>query len=136
MFIPPLTLKRHHLDLGLGCAGLLAEIWRVRPPLHVFGHVHWGAGRQVVFWDETQRAYEVLTEDDPESEQRGLGSRLSYLGRLVAAATMATLLLPVWLFAPDVLAAEGRGSSSILVNAGQMHGNTGRLGNSVQVVDL
>jgi hypothetical protein len=119
---------------------LLAEVWRVRPPLHVFGHVHWGAGRQVVFWDETQRAYEVLTENGKELGKEfrpeSLGSRLSYLGRLVAAATMATLLLPVWLSAPGILAAEGKGSSSILVNAGQMHGNTGRLGNSVQVVDL
>ncbi|ERS98924.1 hypothetical protein HMPREF1624_04117 [Sporothrix schenckii ATCC 58251] len=131
---------RHHLDLGLGCAGLLAEVWRVRPPLHVFGHVHWGAGRQLVFWDETQRAYEVLTEDGREFGQpfreESLGSRLGYLGRLVAAATMATVLLPVWLFAPDILAAEGRGASSILVNAGQMYGNSGRLGNSVQVVDM
>ncbi|CAK7564648.1 MAG: hypothetical protein SEPTF4163_002544 [Sporothrix epigloea] len=126
---------RHHLDLGLGCAGLLEECWRVRPPLHVFGHVHWGAGRQTVFWDETQRAYEVLVET--ETAQTGsLGSRLSYLGRLLAAATMATVLLPVWLFAPEVLAANGRGAKSVLVNAGQMLGNTGRLGENVQVIDL
>ncbi|CAK7206866.1 hypothetical protein SEUCBS139899_009672 [Sporothrix eucalyptigena] len=126
---------RHHLDLGLGCAGLLDEIWRVRPPLHVFGHVHWGAGRQTVFWDATQRAYEVLVEPET-AETETLGNRLSYLGRLVAAATMATLLLPVWLFAPDVLAADGRGASSVLINAGQMYGNSGRLGDNVQVIDI
>ncbi|CAK7238600.1 MAG: hypothetical protein STHCBS139747_000016 [Sporothrix thermara] len=126
---------RHHLDLNLGCAGLLEECWRVRPPLHVFGHVHWGAGRQTVFWDETQHAYEVLVE--PRSAKTlSLGSRLGYLGRLVAAAAMATLLLPVWLFAPGVLAAEGRGARSVLINAGQMRGNTGNLGDNVQVIDL
>ena len=123
------------MDLNLGCAGLLEECWRVRPPLHVFGHVHWGAGRQTVFWDETQHAYEVLVE--PRSAKTlSLGSRLGYLGRLVAAAAMATLLLPVWLFAPGVLAAEGRGARSVLINAGQMRGNTGNLGDNVQVIDL
>lgn len=110
----------------------------MRPPLHVFGHVHWGAGRQVVFWDATQRAYEALAET--ASADGGpplrLGDKLRCLGRLAAAAAMATLLLPVWLAAPGVLAADGRGASSVLVNAGQMRGNTGRLGNRVQVVDV
>ncbi|CAK7270843.1 hypothetical protein SEPCBS119000_004293 [Sporothrix epigloea] len=126
---------RHHLDLGLGCAGLLEECWRVRPPLHVFGHVHWGAGRQTVFWDETQRAYEVLVESDA-TKTESLASRLSCLGRLVAASIMATMLLPVWLFVPDALAADGRGAKTVLINAGQMLGNTGRLGENVQVIDL
>ncbi|KAK3398143.1 Metallo-dependent phosphatase-like protein [Sordaria brevicollis] len=54
------TPPRHHLDLDLGCAGLLSEIWRVKPKLHVFGHIHWGAGREAVYYDECQRAYESL----------------------------------------------------------------------------
>ena len=56
------TPPRYHLDLNLGCAGLLKEIWRVRPRLHVFGHVHSGHGREAVFWDEGQAAYERLME--------------------------------------------------------------------------
>ncbi|KAK4142556.1 Metallo-dependent phosphatase-like protein [Dichotomopilus funicola] len=49
-----------HLDLtqGLGCEGLLGALWRARPQLHVFGHVHEGAGVESLRYDEVQRAYE------------------------------------------------------------------------------
>ncbi|KAK7064717.1 metallophosphoesterase domain-protein 1 [Favolaschia claudopus] len=51
---PPLG----HLDLGGGCEGLLAAVWRVRPRLHVFGHMHGGRGVARVTWSRAQRAYE------------------------------------------------------------------------------
>ena len=56
------TPPRWHLDLpvGMGCDYLLKEVWRVRPQLHVFGHVHAGRGRERVHWDEAQRAYERI----------------------------------------------------------------------------
>ncbi|KAK4117528.1 Metallo-dependent phosphatase [Canariomyces notabilis] len=54
---------RAHLDhspgnLPLGCAHLLRELWRVRPRVHVFGHVHEGYGSEWVAFDEVQEAYE------------------------------------------------------------------------------
>ena len=50
---------RAHLDLlDLGCVHLLRELWRVRPRLHVFGHVHAGAGVENLCFDELQVAYE------------------------------------------------------------------------------
>ncbi|KAK3294924.1 Metallo-dependent phosphatase-like protein [Chaetomium fimeti] len=50
---------RGHLDLlKLGCEHLLRELWRVRPRLHVFGHVHEGAGTEWLRFDELQGAYE------------------------------------------------------------------------------
>ncbi|KAL2159886.1 hypothetical protein VTH06DRAFT_2019 [Thermothelomyces fergusii] len=50
---------RAHLDLlQLGCPNLLRELWRVRPRLHVFGHVHEGAGTEWLEFDELQDAYE------------------------------------------------------------------------------
>lgn len=52
------TPPKYHLDIGLGCPGLLEEVWRVKPKLHVFGHVHTGAGRQAVWWDQGQEAFE------------------------------------------------------------------------------
>ncbi|OAA68408.1 phosphoric ester hydrolase [Niveomyces insectorum RCEF 264] len=133
---------RYHLDLGIGCAGLLQEVWRVRPKLNVFGHIHWGAGRQVVFWDASQRAYEVLMEADKAdvgvrgllSSLAALPGRLLNLGRLLATAVVTSLLLPLWLVAPT--SRVGRTNGTVLINAGQMHGNTGRLGRNVQVVDL
>ncbi|KAJ5360385.1 hypothetical protein N7517_009576 [Penicillium concentricum] len=52
---PPLG----HLDLlNLGCAHLLRELWRVKPRLHVFGHVHAGAGTEWILFDTLQEAYE------------------------------------------------------------------------------
>lgn len=48
-----------HLDLlRLGCPGLLKELWRVRPTLHIFGHVHEGYGQEWVAFDGVQEAYE------------------------------------------------------------------------------
>ena len=56
------TPPKWHLDLpaGLGCQYLLQEIWKVRPHLHVFGHVHEGRGTKGVFWDEAEKAYERM----------------------------------------------------------------------------
>lgn len=50
---------RGHLDLlRIGCPGLLQELWRVRPALHVFGHVHEGHGSEWLQFDALQEAYE------------------------------------------------------------------------------
>lgn len=54
------TPPKHHVDLDLGCEGLLKEIWEVKPKLHVVGHVHSAHGREALFWDEGQRAYERI----------------------------------------------------------------------------
>ncbi|KAF4462385.1 rhamnogalacturonate lyase C [Fusarium albosuccineum] len=52
---PPLG----HLDLlRLGCHHLLRELWRVRPLLHVFGHVHEGHGHERIPFDGLQEAFE------------------------------------------------------------------------------
>lgn len=52
---PPLG----HLDLlKFGCPYLLHTLWRVRPRLHVFGHIHEGSGTDVILYDGLQRAFE------------------------------------------------------------------------------
>lgn len=52
---------RGHLDLaGLGCVHLLGELWRLRPRLHVFGHVHEGYGKEGLVFDGLQAAFERL----------------------------------------------------------------------------
>lgn len=52
---PPLA----HLDLlKLGCPHLLQTLWRVRPRLHVFGHVHEGSGTDWMVFNGLQDAYE------------------------------------------------------------------------------
>ncbi|KII84117.1 hypothetical protein PLICRDRAFT_127040 [Plicaturopsis crispa FD-325 SS-3] len=50
----------HHLDNRAGCPALLAALWRVRPRLHVFGHIHVARGVEVVAWGRAQGAYERI----------------------------------------------------------------------------
>ncbi|KAK6360212.1 hypothetical protein TWF730_006362 [Orbilia blumenaviensis] len=52
---------RYHLDNYAGCASLIQEIWRVRPKLHVFGHIHSGRGTEVLVYDQFQKCYESLS---------------------------------------------------------------------------
>ncbi|KAI9062035.1 Metallo-dependent phosphatase, partial [Trametes sanguinea] len=50
--------KFHLDDGGQGCNFLLAALWRIRPPLHVFGHIHDGRGVAHLDWSRNQRHYE------------------------------------------------------------------------------
>jgi hypothetical protein len=50
----------HHLDSGHGCLALLDTLWRLRPKLHVFGHIHEGRGVETVAWTDGQVAYERI----------------------------------------------------------------------------
>ncbi|KAF2021800.1 Metallo-dependent phosphatase [Aaosphaeria arxii CBS 175.79] len=53
-----------HLDLNtLGCQFLLDELWRTKPMLHVFGHVHAGHGTEHIQFDGLQKAYENTVAD-------------------------------------------------------------------------
>ncbi|KAL8382698.1 hypothetical protein RB595_006471 [Gaeumannomyces hyphopodioides] len=126
------TPPRHHLDLGLGCAGLLEEVWRVRPRLHVFGHVHSGAGRQAVFFDDAQLAFERLMT----RPKRGLILDLltPHAGWLDAFKVLlygVNAVLFKW-----IMLGPGSNNGSLMINAAQMYRNTGKMGNSIQVIDL
>ena len=126
------TPPKYHRDLslpsGLGCEHLAAELKRVKPTLHVFGHVHWGAGQEVVWWDGAHDAYE-------KGMHIKTGWTLGILNpwlwlnivRVGYRGLRGLIWDKVW---------GGQGPSTILVNAAQMHGNTGKLGNPVQVVEI
>lgn len=52
---------RFHLDIaGFGDDNLLKELWRVRPKLHVFGHVHGGWGKDCLIYDQFELWYEEI----------------------------------------------------------------------------
>ncbi len=54
---------KSHLDIhGYGCAQLRQALWNVRPPLHVFGHIHGGRGRSYANWSRSQQAYERVCD--------------------------------------------------------------------------
>ena len=57
---PPSPTQFGHLDLDLGCPGLLREVWRVKPRLHVFGHVHWGHVNRPL----NEASFEALQRDN------------------------------------------------------------------------
>ncbi|PHH55706.1 putative rhamnogalacturonate lyase C [Ceratocystis fimbriata CBS 114723] len=125
------TPPKSHLDLGLGCPSLLREVWRTRPRLHVFGHVHWGAGREAVFFDAAQQSYEALMALPPRGLLWDLVPNRSWL--LMAQ----TILQGINGFVFRWLMLGSAGSSgSLMVNAAQMYGDTGRMENKPQVVYL
>ncbi|KAL9113511.1 MAG: hypothetical protein Q9227_002248 [Pyrenula ochraceoflavens] len=97
-----------HLDgLRYGCQYLAREIARARPRLVVFGHIHVGAGREVIRFDRLRSAYERIVAADSGWE---------------AIPTMLLMLLwlarPLVLFAPfhtpKMAAAPLNGSSPLL----------------------
>jgi len=133
---------KHHLDLpaALGCEHLATEVARVKPLLHVFGHIHAGrsdfegwvkGGRERIIWDAGQEAL-----------QSGLARRARGfvwdfcnvclwwdLGRVLFYGVRAVLWERVW---------GGRmlEYQTIMVNAAMMYEGSGKLGNGVQVVDI
>ena len=126
------TPPRLHLDLpiGLGCEYLLKEVWRVRPKVHVFGHVHAGRGREDVFWDGEQESYERL---------RGLGEKDSSWWRLSSPRMWLDMVRMVVLGISGVLwikvwGAEAAGT--VMVNAALIDWRIGKIGYGAQIVDI
>lgn len=111
------------LDLqGKGCPHLLREIWRRRPRLVVFGHIHAGHGRQDIAYDAVEAAYDGVVMG-----QRGLW----------AVLVMAPYLVLDWLW-DALLLPRRRGTpaqTSTLVNAA-VAGDDSRDKRSAIVVDL
>ena len=121
------TPPRYHLDLpqALGCEYLLKEIWRVRPRVHVFGHVHAAQGRESVWWDGGQAAWERM------NGRKGWDA--------VDASAWVEGVRVLWHGVKGVLWKWGWGgevSGGVMVNAALMYRNTGRLGNKASVLDI
>ncbi|EOA82974.1 hypothetical protein ACJQWK_04712 [Exserohilum turcicum] len=125
---PPKFYRDLSLPTGIGCEHLLAEVQRVKPTLHVFGHVHWGAGQTVVWWDKAHDAY-VRGLSMQSTWTRGvLNPKLWWnVVRVVYRGVRELLWDRVW---------GGQSPNTIMINAAQMRQDTGQLGNSIQVVDI
>ena len=122
---------RHHLDLprGMGCEWLLREAWKVKPKLHVFGHVHCGYGRECVFWDQAQATYERLCDRKERGMLRDFVAIWAWIDvmKLLVHSTIGVLWNRVW---------GGYSEGTLMVNAALMLGSTGKLGNKPQIVKL
>ncbi|KKK24082.1 hypothetical protein P175DRAFT_0502480 [Aspergillus ochraceoroseus IBT 24754] len=139
------TPPQSHLDLSpiysIGCPFLLAETWRVRPMLHVFGHVHAAYGIEPVYWDEAQKAWERLcTSRRARAQFSRLSSLLGFLrdlfdisgwidsARVVVYGVLGVVWAKVW-------GGENH-ASGWMINAACMYRDSGRLANKPQVVVL
>lgn len=126
------TPPRFHRDLGLGCPGLLEEVWRVKPKLHLFGHVHWGSGQESVFFDECQSAYELFMSTQPRGPILDwIPNRDWILAIKVIYYGLNAILFKYLMLGP------GSNNASLMLNAGCMYGNTGKLmKKAIQVVEI
>ena len=126
------TPPRYHLDLpaGLGCDFLLKEVWRVRPKVHIFGHVHAGHGRELAFWDDTQRMYEKLSSREAKGVLKDMVAIKTWFDvmRLALYGVLGILWSRVW--------GGGDGGATVMINAALMYRSTGRLGNPAQTVSI
>ncbi|KAK4129997.1 Metallo-dependent phosphatase [Trichocladium antarcticum] len=125
------TPPAHHCDNGLGCAGLLEEVWRVKPKLHVFGHVHVGHGREAVYFDECQRAYETLMAKPGMGFWYDCMPSRRWLDGLNMLRYGIGSILWKW-----IMAGPGSNNGGLMVNAAVMYKDSGTLRNPVTVVDL
>jgi len=123
------TPPKYHLDLqsALGCEWLLKEVWRVKPRLHVFGHVHAGAGQEVAHWDATQEMYECQRVRPRRGFVQALLDMSAWLG-----------LLQLWLVGIRGILWDriwgGEDRRTVWINSALMYRDTGKLSNRVQVV--
>lgn len=99
----------HHADKGNGCQALLSELWRVRPRLHVFGHIHAARGVERVAWSDAQATYERILAG-------------AYTWR-----DMVTILWAMW---------RKDEARSILVNAASLGGFRDEQRHGAMVVDI
>ena len=125
------TPPRHHLDLphGMGCDWLLKETWRVRPKIHVFGHVHAGYGRQTAWWDQCQRTYERICDKGDRGIIRDLCDSMMWMDCLKMLFFGSQGI--IW----SRLGGRDDGGS-LMINAALSYRSTGRLGNPPQVIDI
>jgi len=125
------TPPRYHLDLNLGCQALLEEVWLVKPRLHIFGHIHSGHGREAVFWDEGQRAYERLM-----GRKKG-GILLDVIPNMgwIDAVKVVWYGIKGFLWQRLMVGPAG-GNGGMMINAAVVYQSTTDVGNPVEVIEL
>jgi predicted phosphohydrolase len=107
---------RCHLDLGEGDDDLLREIWRVRPKLHCWGHMHAGHGRDVLIYDRFQYLYERVCRGQ--------------------AGVLSVVLMVVLLAWHKVFPLDNMESATTIVNAAVVGGRSNKKRRDVQVFRL
>jgi len=102
----------------------------VKPRLHVFGHVHSARGRESIFWDEGQRAYERL-----------MNRKGGVIADVLPSLAWMDALRVLWYGVKGVLwqrlmVGPGGGNGGVMVNAAMVYQSTTDVGHDAQVVVL
>ena len=125
------TPPRHHLDMpwGVGCDFLRKETWKVKPKVHICGHVHAAHGREDVFWDESQRVYEGLCARGEHGVLWDIVAFWMWIDvvKLTVFGLLGILWSRVW---------GGDDGGGIIVNAALMYRSSGQILNPPEIVDL
>jgi Icc-related predicted phosphoesterase len=131
-----------HLDIpeagGQGCEHELKEVWRVKPTLHVFGHVHSGYGQEGVWWDKGQELFEQILETAYGGHEPGQYRQAMFMEMFNVKLWMMGLKL-IYRDVKGVLWNRvwgGARQGGIMVNAALTYKTTETLGNKPQVVKL
>ncbi|KAK4193578.1 putative rhamnogalacturonate lyase C [Podospora australis] len=126
---------KHHQDIGLGSEGLLEEVWRVKPRLHIFGDHHQtksgnGGRREAVYFDQLQREYEAFVAKEPKGIFRDLIMTSRWFDALRLMRYGIGCLLWKW-----VMAGPGSNNGGLVVGVSAYNGKEKTLKKTV-VVDL
>lgn len=99
--------------------------------MHIFGHVHHGAGTEPAYFDDLQARYERLLSRPRLGLLRELFPCGLWLDVLEIAYLGVEAVLWKWL-----MGGPGSNDGSLLVNAAQMNGNTGKVKSRAVVIDV
>jgi Icc-related predicted phosphoesterase len=113
---------RGYLDGGMGCAELTRVLWKRRPRVHVFGHVHQGHGSAVLRYDEVQKEYENKLAKMTEVELNRAGEGGRYVPPQQRKEERVQILMPIEMSrVPKEPSTKGK--VTVLVNAAFMGGS-------------
>lgn len=130
------TPPRHILDewdgSPDGCASLYNEVERVRPALHVFGHVHPAYGREDVLWENMLYEGHFLRRMLNQMQD----SSVDALHRLLLRALAAPVMSVLQLFKSLIFGGNNTVQRTVFVNAAAMAADGTNLKNTPVVVDM
>lgn len=101
-----------YLDTALGCLELEALLWRVRPKVHVFGHIHKGRGTHLRGYDDSHHEYQEKISEILKEKRKATAGK--YIPRAKREANMNAELPTMPTYQPE---AE---PGTVLVNAALM----------------
>ena len=132
------TPPRYYQDAAygrthIGCDGLLEELWRMKPSLHVFGHVHSGRGKIVLKWDATQAVYERACARNRENRTGGM---VELLNIFAWVDFFLVLILGGWSLAKSWIGWDRAEKRTVLINAAMWYDEAGNQIAPIQVVDI